>query len=477
MVQLALLKVLTHAFSARQDANQDSHTRGEGAFADVFQALSSQPNGQTVGQNAMQLASRDFSSVEDIEAIVAPDATQWLAMQSAQLQLVAQHAQEPSKGNIQQLPKPELAATMRANNAPLDALPIGQRDVATATLTNSGNVKAHSHGTSPAPADGVQTLAGATPQNKTNAAQHVTEQATLAHKEMAGTLVTTSATATAGPTNGQTSIMGQELAQHERLQQRVEVPRGVEQQSASGNATAHDSSRAATDNLKAAQITATNANRSAEQHVPTFTTTSSSAAFAAENLSAVGTSATLSASESAQTNQPHALQTIQVVTTERAQMPAAVNQALVLQPSVGTQAWQAQLNDSVVQMVMRNQNEMTLHLRPADLGPLQIQLIQDDKATQLHILTHSQHVRGALENALPMLREALQAQGLQLADSTVSQQQSSWQQSGQQEQQQSTRQSPNNPLDLRESAENNNEEMAANQSSRVPDDGRVDLYA
>ncbi|RUO56774.1 flagellar hook-length control protein FliK [Pseudidiomarina homiensis] len=477
MVQLALLKALTHAFSARQDANQDSHTRGEGAFADVFQALSSQPTEQTAGQNAMQLASRDFSSVEDIEAMVSPDAAQWLAMQNAQLQLVAQRAQEPSKGDVQQLPKPELTATVRANNAALDPLPIGQRDIATAALTNSGNPKAHSHGTNPAPADGVQASAEATPQNKTNAAQQVTEQAALARKEMAGTLVTTNATATASPANGQASMMSQELAQHERMQQRVEVARAAEQQSASGNAAARDSSRAATESLKAAQMTATNANRSAEQQVPTLTSTSSSAAFAAENLTGVSTSATLSASESAQTSQPHALQTIQVVTTERAQMPAAVNQASVLQPSVGTQAWQAQLNDSVVQMVMRNQNEMTLHLRPADLGPLQIQLIQDDKATQLHILTHSQHVRGALENALPMLREALQAQGLQLADSTVSQQQSSWQQSGQQEQQQSTRQSPNNPLDLRESAENNSEEMAANQSSRVPDDGRVDLYA
>lgn len=460
MVQLALLKALTHAFSARQDANHDFfNTRDKGAFSDVFQALSYQPTEQATGQNATPLALRHLSSVEDIEtdATVAPDATQWLAMQSAQLQLVAQHAQEPSKGNVQQLPKPELAATMRANNASLGALPIGQRDVANA--------------------DGVQTLSEANLQNKTNAAQQVTEQATLARRETAGTTVTTNTTANASPTHVQTSIMSQELAQHERLQQRVEVARAAEQQSASGTSAAHDSSRAPAESFKTAQMTATNASRSAEHQAPTFTTTSSSAAFAAENLSAGRTSATLSASETAQANQSHALQNIQVVTTERAQMPAAMNQAPLLPSSVGTQAWQAQLNDSVVQMVMRNQNEMTLNLRPADLGPLQIQLFQDDQATQLHILTHSHQVRSALENALPMLREALQAQGLQLADSTVSQQQGSWQQSDQQEQQQSTRKSPNNPLDLRESADNNNEEIAVKQSSRDANSGRVDLYA
>lgn len=89
---------------------------------------------------------------------------------------------------------------------------------------------------------------------------------------------------------------------------------------------------------------------------------------------------------------------------------------------VGSQAWSNQLQQNVLQMVMHNQNEMTLRLHPAELGPLQVQLRMDDTTAQLNILTHSQQVRGALENALPTLREALANQGIQLGESNVNDQ-------------------------------------------------------
>ncbi|CAB0151049.1 Flagellar hook-length control protein [Pseudidiomarina piscicola] len=96
--------------------------------------------------------------------------------------------------------------------------------------------------------------------------------------------------------------------------------------------------------------------------------------------------------------------------------------SMTLPASVGSQAWQKQMNDAMFQMVTRNQNELVLKVRPAELGPIQIQMNQDDGKTQLAIFTHSHHVRAALEAALPQLREAMNAQGLTLADAEFHQQ-------------------------------------------------------
>src|SRR5690606_2691792 len=100
--------------------------------------------------------------------------------------------------------------------------------------------------------------------------------------------------------------------------------------------------------------------------------------------------------------------------------PSTTATTASLAAPVGSQAWANQLQQNVLQMVMHNQNEMTLRLHPAELGPLQVQLRMDDTTAQLNILTHSQQVRGALEQAMPTLREALANQGIQLGDSQVS---------------------------------------------------------
>src|SRR5690554_5693080 len=143
---------------------------------------------------------------------------------------------------------------------------------------------------------------------------------------------------------------------------------------------------------------------------------------------------------------------------------------------VGSSAWAGQLQQNMVSMVLRNQQEMTLRLHPAELGPLQVQLRVDDHQAQLMILTHSHHVRGAVEQALPQLREALATQGIQLDDANVA---DHAQHFAQQQQQQNHAQQQNrqaHPVENTVSAENTDMAALSTPASR-PLNGQVDTYA
>lgn len=143
---------------------------------------------------------------------------------------------------------------------------------------------------------------------------------------------------------------------------------------------------------------------------------------------------------------------------------------------VGSSAWAGQLQQNMVSMVLRNQQELTLRLHPAELGPLQVQLRVDDHQAQLMILTHSHHVRGAVEQALPQLREALATQGIQLDDANVA---DHAQHFAQQQQQQNHAQQQNrqaHPVENTVSAENTDMAALSTPASR-PLNGQVDTYA
>lgn len=164
--------------------------------------------------------------------------------------------------------------------------------------------------------------------------------------------------------------------------------------------------------------------------------------------------------------------------------PSTTAATASLAAPVGSQAWANQLQQNVLQMVMHNQNEMTLRLHPAELGPLQVQLRMDDTTAQLNILTHSQQVRGALEQAMPTLREALANQGIQLGDSQVSDQaqQFAQQQARQQAQQwaansqQNEQNTSENTVENPESAENT--DMGSNsRHTAAAHNGQVDTFA
>lgn len=169
-------------------------------------------------------------------------------------------------------------------------------------------------------------------------------------------------------------------------------------------------------------------------------------------------------------------------------MPSHLHSQIVMVPSPVTSpatsslsapltssAWTGQLQQNMVTMVMRNQQEMTLRLHPAELGPLQIQLRVEDQQAQLMVFTHSHQVRGAVEQAMPLLRDALANQGIQLDDANVADHGAHFAQHHQQQQGQQQNQ-PTHPVENSISAENIDRASIATPLSR-PMNGQVDTYA
>ncbi|WP_069706564.1 flagellar hook-length control protein FliK [Burkholderia seminalis] len=94
--------------------------------------------------------------------------------------------------------------------------------------------------------------------------------------------------------------------------------------------------------------------------------------------------------------------------------------AHVLAPHVGSADWTDALSQKVVFLSNAHQQSAELTLNPPDLGPLQVVLrVADNHAHALFVSQHAQ-VREAVEAALPKLREAMEAGGLGLGSTTVS---------------------------------------------------------
>lgn len=97
-------------------------------------------------------------------------------------------------------------------------------------------------------------------------------------------------------------------------------------------------------------------------------------------------------------------------------------------------AFAGDLGVEVRWMVESGLQQAELHLHPADLGPIHIQLSVQQQAAEISLSAAHATTREGLQQALPALREMLAGQGLQLAQAGVS--------SGQQQQQQPREQAP-----------------------------------
>ncbi|MFP1682517.1 flagellar hook-length control protein FliK [Alloalcanivorax sp. C16-1] len=92
---------------------------------------------------------------------------------------------------------------------------------------------------------------------------------------------------------------------------------------------------------------------------------------------------------------------------------------VTLQTPVASPGWGQELSQQVVSVARRGEQHMELHLNPRDLGPMSVSLKVDDQGAQAHFFSAHAAVRGALEQALPQLREALAQQGIALGDAQV----------------------------------------------------------
>ncbi|CDG99419.1 flagellar hook-length control protein [Xenorhabdus bovienii str. puntauvense] len=103
--------------------------------------------------------------------------------------------------------------------------------------------------------------------------------------------------------------------------------------------------------------------------------------------------------------------------------------APLLSAHLGSEEWQQQLNQHVLFFNRNGLQQAELRLHPQELGALHIRMNVEDNQAQLHFVSAHQHVRTALEAALPGLRHALAENGIQLAQSSVGgDTQGNWQQ-------------------------------------------------
>lgn len=86
---------------------------------------------------------------------------------------------------------------------------------------------------------------------------------------------------------------------------------------------------------------------------------------------------------------------------------------------VASAPWQQQLGQQMVGLAQRGDQHMELHLNPRELGPLSVSLKLDDQGAQAHFFSSHATVRGAVEQAIPQLREALAEQGIALGEAMV----------------------------------------------------------
>ncbi|HAV9822338.1 TPA: flagellar hook length control protein FliK [Escherichia coli] len=120
--------------------------------------------------------------------------------------------------------------------------------------------------------------------------------------------------------------------------------------------------------------------------------------------------------------------------------------APVLSAPLGSYEWQQSLSQHISLFTRQGQQSAELRLHPQDLGEVQISLKVDDNQAQIQMVSPHQHVRAALEAALPVLRTQLAESGIQLGQSNISGESFSGQQQAASQQQQSQRTANHEPL-------------------------------
>lgn len=110
---------------------------------------------------------------------------------------------------------------------------------------------------------------------------------------------------------------------------------------------------------------------------------------------------------------------------------------------VASHEWNQGLGQQLVNMHLRGDQSVDLHLHPADLGPISINLRVDSSQAQVQFFSHNANVRSAIEQALPQLKEVLAQEGIALGQTSV----------GDQRQQQASRDDTPRAISTRELGE------------------------
>lgn len=109
------------------------------------------------------------------------------------------------------------------------------------------------------------------------------------------------------------------------------------------------------------------------------------------------------------------------LSTSAATAPAAPFHAQ-LSAAIDSPAFSSALSLQLTTMVSGDVSEARLHLHPAELGPIAVQIGLDGQMAQVHLAVEHSATRQALEQALPELARALQDAGFTMTGGGVSQQ-------------------------------------------------------
>jgi len=99
---------------------------------------------------------------------------------------------------------------------------------------------------------------------------------------------------------------------------------------------------------------------------------------------------------------------------------APATSSTTLQAPLASEGWNQGLGQQLVNMHLRGDKSVDLHLHPADLGPISINLkVNEGSQAQVQFFSHNAQVRSAIEQALPQLRDVMADQGIALGQATV----------------------------------------------------------
>lgn len=117
-----------------------------------------------------------------------------------------------------------------------------------------------------------------------------------------------------------------------------------------------------------------------------------------------------------------------VTTPQQARIDAAQQAQLPLQ--LTKELANDQVAEKVQMMMSKNLKNLDIRLDPPELGRMQIRMTMNSDLANVHFTVSNPQARDIIEQTLPRLREMLAQQGIQLADSSVQQQNSGQQQRG-----------------------------------------------
>ncbi|MFT7458580.1 MAG: flagellar hook-length control protein FliK [Planctomycetota bacterium] len=84
--------------------------------------------------------------------------------------------------------------------------------------------------------------------------------------------------------------------------------------------------------------------------------------------------------------------------------------------------WGEHLAGRIAWMTMNNQQSAQINLNPAELGPIEVKVSLHNDQASVNFYAHNSTVRDAIEEAFPRLRDMLNENGLNLSQSSVSDQ-------------------------------------------------------